>query len=124
MSVSYQTSFLTVCKARASLSNGARPNCRGTAEFRGVMKSRRKVTTKIPNSHRLFGKIMALFGTIRQYTPYSHADEEAMMAGLHHSLFRDDSDRFAVTIFVKFVRFVFVRKKRLFTPSNLNFFSS
>jgi len=40
-----------------------------------------------------------------------HADEEAMMAGLHHSLIRDDSDRFAVTIFVKFVRFVFARKK-------------
>jgi len=34
-----------------------------------------------------------------------------MMAGLHHSLIRDDSDRFAVTIFVKFVRFVFARKK-------------
>ena len=53
-----------------------------------------------------------------------HADEEAMMAGLHHSLIRDDSDRFAVTIFVKFARFVFARKNRLLTPSNLNFFSS
>ncbi len=53
-----------------------------------------------------------------------HADEEAMMVGLYHSLIRDDSDRFAVTLFVRFVRFVFARKKRVLTPSNLNFFSS
>ena len=50
-----------------------------------------------------------------------HADEEAMMAGLHHTLIRDDSDRFAVTIFVKFAKFVFARKKSIIDSVELEF---
>ena len=50
-----------------------------------------------------------------------HADEEAMMAGLHHSLIRDDSDRFAVPIFVKFARFVFARNKSIIDSVELEF---
>jgi len=62
------------------------------------------------NTKRKFGKANLPNDSNWHAEACFHADEEAMMAGLHHSLFRDDSDRFAVTIFVKFVRFVFVRK--------------
>ena len=44
-----------------------------------------------------------------------------MLAGLHHSLIRDDSDRYAVPIFVKFARFVFARNKSIIESVELEY---